>query len=172
MIKVKKSEFELLRAHFKALRNKLHNSIEEMPIYNWWKIHETKDISYLFKKEIDAKKYKKNITLEDNKFLSIRWQRLYNQYIQRYGFSDEFLEVIEKERQIALMKIEMFESEQFTMETAIEIEEYNLNKKKESKIKVKSDFYQNKALIEKRVGFRIDVKNCSVVEFISYTNLQ
>lgn len=165
-------DFKKQQTHFKAVRNRLYDSIEDMLIFNWWKIHETKDVSYLFKKEVDAKKYKKNITIEDNKFLSIRWQRLYNQYIQRYGFSEDFLEIIEKERQIALMKIEMFENEEYTMETAIEIEEYNLNKKKESKSKVKSDFYKNKAVIEKNIGFRIDVKTCSVVEFISYTQLK
>jgi hypothetical protein len=155
-----------MKSQFEKLRSQIYNSIEDLPIFNWWKIHETKKMIYLFVKEKDGKR---KFTNDELRLLSFRWQKLYDQYLARYGFAESFIDNLEFEKEIALLKIEMYETQNFAMETTIEIKEYQLSQqKKRAQKKEKADFYENKAQIEKRIGFRIDVKTCSVVEFVSY----
>ena len=62
-------------------------SIEEMPIYNWFKWHEDKDDRYLSKK--------KKIGLLTAYF----GNKVMTQFIERFGFSESFIKALEKEKE-------------------------------------------------------------------------
>lgn len=143
------------------LYQKVFRDIDEMPIYNWNKIHETGDLKYLIKDGFKAESY-------EIRFLLKRWKKLYEQYVNRFGFSDDFLSILELEKNIALLKIEKAERGDENIQTFIEIDEIKLQKKKSELSNVKSDFYDIKAAIESNLGFHIDPKKCTVVEFYSY----
>lgn len=143
------------------LYQKVFRDIDEMPIYNWNKIHETGDLKYLIKDGFKAEGY-------EMRFLLRRWKKLYEQFIDRFGFSDEFLSILELEKNIALLKIEKAERGDENIQTFIEIDEIKLQKKKAELSNVKSDFFDIKAGVESSLGFHIDPKKCTVVEFYSY----
>lgn len=143
------------------LYQKVFRDIDEMPIYNWNKIHETGDLKYLIKDGFKAESY-------EIRFLLKRWKKLYEQYVNRFGFSDDFLSILELEKNIALLKIEKAERGDENIQTFIEIDEIKLQKKKSELNSVKSDFFDIKAVVESSLGFHIDTKKCTVVEFYSY----
>lgn len=143
------------------LYQKVFRDIDEMPIYNWNKIHETGDLKYLIKDGFKAESY-------EIRFLLKRWKKLYEQHVNRFGFSDDFLSILELEKNIALLKIEKAERGDENIQTFIEIDEIKLQKKKSELSNVKSDFFDIKAVVESSLGFHIDTKKCTVVEFYSY----
>lgn len=143
------------------LYQKVFRDIDEMPIYNWNKIHETGDLRHLIKDGFKAESY-------EMRFLLRRWKKMYEQFVSRFGFSDEFLSILELEKNIALLKIEKAERGDENMQTFIEIDEIKLQKKKAELSNVKSDFFDIKAGVESSLGFHIDTKKCTVVEFYSY----
>lgn len=136
-----------------------HESIDDLPIYNWFKIHESSDYTFILLK-------KKKVTDKEKKALISIWNKIYNEYILKFGFSDEYLHVIEKRKHIALLQIDMIESGDASLQTIIEINESELERRKAAL--PKNDFYAIKAVIEKKMGFKIDIKTCSVVEFFTY----
>jgi len=138
-----------------------YKDIDEMPIYNWNKIHETGDLRYLLHDKCKVELY-------ENRFLLKRWKKLYEQFVSRFGFSDEFLSILELEKNIALLKIEKAERGDENIQTFIEIDEIKLQKKRAELGNVKSDFFDIKAGVESNLGFHIDPKKCTVVEFYSY----
>ena len=58
------------------------NSIEDLPIWNWWKIAETGNLIYLHKlEEYEGK--------EDYNLIEL-WNKLQNQYLEEFGITEEF----------------------------------------------------------------------------------
>lgn len=142
--------------------NTYYNDIEEMPIYNWYKVNSTGDYSFMLIK-------KTSISDKEKKKLSDHWRILYDQYLKEFGFSDGFLSILNKQCEIALMQIDLAETGDRTINTFIELEKQKL----EAMIKKQpgsSSFYDIKAHAEKEVGFQIDIRKMSVMEF--YTTLK
>lgn len=138
-----------------------YKSIDDMPIYNWFKIHDTGDLKHLLIN-------KDRLSEEGKIIIQRRWKKVYDQYLKRFGFGDSFTWLIEKQRQIALLMIEKAETGNLVLETFIDLAEAEIEKKNIETKKTSSDFFEIKNFVEKEVGFRIDVKQCSVSEFYSY----
>jgi len=139
-----------------------YEDIEEMPIYNWFKVHQTGDYAWLLVK-------KRKISDKESLILSDKWRVLYDAYIDLFGFNDGFLSILEKKREIALLIIEKAETNNDTIDTIIEIREIELART----IKEQSggeNFYEIKSFVEKAKGFQIDIRKMTVVEF--YTDLK
>ena len=142
------------------MENNCYSSIEDLPIYNWWKIHSTGDLTQLCigsKVKVDLKK------------LEELWRNIYDQYIKAFGIGDSFLNYVLKQNEIALLQIRRWEEDDRSIETLIEVAEIEL---KELSLSESGDFYEVKAGIERALGIaRIDVKQCSVVEFYTYIKI-
>lgn len=136
-----------------------YKSIDDLPIYNWNEIHRTGNLVYLLRE-------RKKLNEFEKVSLGRRWTKIYDEYIKHFGFSETFIKVIEKQMYIAELMIEKAETGDKTINTFIEIERRALEKLKEKT--GDGDFYESKAMMEKQLGFTIDVKKCSVVEFYSY----
>lgn len=141
--------------------HKIYKGIEDMPIMNWNKIHETGDLKYMIR---DGFK----LTKTEKEFLLGRWKRMYEKFIERFGFSDDFLSTLELEKNIALLRIEKAETGDENIQTFIEIDEIKLAKRKEASAKSGGDFFETKAVIETSLGFHVDPKKCTVIEFYEY----
>jgi len=145
------------------LEDKFYSGIEDLPIYNWIKVNETSDFSYLAKVKKDFKEAKAE---EINKL----WHQIYDEYLAKFGLGALTEKILKKQVQIARLRIRMVQSGDDSLETMIEINELELAKMIKP-IQKGMDFYKLKALIEKRNGFVIDAKKCTVVEFYSYLDL-
>ena len=69
-----------------------YGSIDDLPMYNWKKIHDTDELKWLFvnKQEI-----------ENNDLLEARWAAIYDEYLNEFGLSDEYKEILNVKRKIA-----------------------------------------------------------------------
>ena len=133
------------------------DSIEELPIYNWWKVHETGSYEYLLR-------FRRELKRREVKMLDKVWKSLYNQYIERFGYTEQFLETMSKKREIALMKVDYMVKGDKTMKVFIQIAEKELEDMTGEDV----DFYQGKSMLEKNLGFYIDIHRMSVAEYYSH----
>jgi len=141
-----------------------YEGIEDLPIYNWNKVIETSDLKYLIVGKI---KLGKNIL----EFLNKRWEKIYDEYIARFGFSEKFIELLELQMETALLKIEKVETEEQFIQTQININEARINYLKKKQLEnTGMNFYELKSVLEKQKGFRIDPKSTTVIEF--YTDVE
>ena len=67
------------------------STIDELPIKVWFDVHSTGDYSLLLKsdREISVEQYQKLFEV---------WESIYNQHIERFGLSEEFLEDLKRIR--------------------------------------------------------------------------
>lgn len=142
--------------------DKCYRSIDDLPVYNWFKVNTTHDFRYLLLPEVRLK-----LSIDHKIVLLKRWEKIWNQYIKVFGFGEQFLRVLEKKREIALLRIEKAETGDGTIETLIDIAEIELQRIESVKQQQK-DFYEIKALLDRSLGFSVDIKKVSVMEFYSY----
>ena len=64
----------------KNLKDVYFNSIDELPVWNWWKIQETGDLIYL----------RKDGRLEAKRGTVKMWTEIHDEYLEEYGMTDEF----------------------------------------------------------------------------------
>lgn len=126
-----------------------------MPIWNWWKIHETKDFKYLIHN-------KKKVT----KHAPLIFDKLYSDFIRTFGVSDNYKEYLDKLKEIEIAKIDMVVENDRSMETFIEVMEVELE---DIKAVTSGGTYMETAIaVEKNMGFKINTKEISVFEYYSY----
>lgn len=147
----------------RKLRDKTYTGIDQLPIYNWWKLHETGDVTYLLKERTPA-------GATHTAALSIIWKSVYNEYIKLFGFGEVFMDIINKQKQIALLKVEMIVTGDRSIQTFIDLSNLELEQLRGS-IKENSNFYEYKGQLEKFLGFKVDIMQTSVSEFYSYVKL-
>ncbi len=143
-----------------------YESIDDLPIYNWFKIHETSDLSFLLIKK------KKFVKMTQQLSAKKMWTQIYDEYIQKFGFSDNFLSILQKETEISLLIIEKAMTNDQSINTLIKIIEIEIEKLKGPVSKnAPVDFFKLKSAMEEQLKFRINMKECSVTEFYSYISL-
>lgn len=98
--------------------------------------------------------------------LSIVWRKLLDEYIARFGFSENFLEIIRKEKEIAMHRVKRIVDSDRSVNAFIQICQQELTELQ--KAGQGGDFWQSKAFIEKGMGIKINPFECSVGEFYSY----
>jgi len=136
----------------------IYTSIEDMPIYNWFKCIDTKDYSY-------CSSERKNITEDVLKECEIAFNTCYDEFIYTFGISPELAEIIRIKNKILMLKIDIALTGDKSLENFIEIEEIQLNERLEVK-QTKTNTY--KVAIEKYLGFRLNEKEVTVKEYYEY----
>lgn len=133
-----------------------YKSIEELPVYNWFKIQETNDLRHILKKYGEVSK-KELFELE--KAIT----SLTDQYIDTFGISYEFRQQLELKRDIRVMEIDFFLTQDKFKLTFIN------HKKAQLKVLVtrinKAETGNVKVYVSKYMGFQVDYKKMSVREF-------
>ncbi len=144
----------------KALRKnwerRYYNHIDELPVYNWWRIHQTNDYSFLLLKPG---------SYGSQYLMSVLWKKLYDQYFEKFGLGENFIATLEKKKEIALLKCERWITSDKSLETFIKVAEVELEEMQSLNA---GDFLETKAYIEKVLNFQINMKQTSVSEFYTY----
>lgn len=140
----------------------LYNSIEDLPMWNWNMVHEKNDYTYLRRHRINGKCSKHNYQL-----LYRTWQKIFDQYIATFGFDKNFLNILEKKKQIAFYQLEFINSGDEALQTIIDVMRIELEAM-QPKENIKNQFWKTKATVERLVGFHIDAKVITVLEFHAY----
>lgn len=141
---------------------KFHKSIDNLPIYSWFKIHETNDLTWLL---ID-KPEKVILSKKELNSLFAAWNIIFNEYIDTFGIPEKMKQILELKRDIQILKWELLLEKDRYYETFIDLKELQL------KDLIKNEYTEKvndvKVYIEKFIGFRIDEKIISVKEYYTY----
>ncbi len=143
----------------------IYRSIDDLCIFYWDRIHETGNYSYLVRSK-STHIHKKKPGFFRGYWLGLKWRELEEQYIARFGFSQNFLNIIRKEKELLKLKAERISNQDKTLNIFINIIQDEITAMKTDK--GGSNFYESKAYVEKGMGFRIDPLHTSVSEFYSY----
>jgi hypothetical protein len=137
---------------------KHYKSIDEMPVYNWFKCIEKKEYKYCM---VDCKKFKESQTDD----CMIAFESLYCEYLDKFGVNDDLQSFILKQNEILSLKIDRVLTEDPFLETIIELKETEMET-----LTNKSDSNNNtaKVAIEKYLGFRINEREITVKEYYEY----
>lgn len=142
------------------MQHKTYNDINELPIRNWFKVHKEQDYSFLL---MDNKK------LSDDEVVDamLLWDVLNNQYLDRFGLSDEFRLEMDVRNRIAEYKADHIITKDNYYRTLIKIEESKL------KIFAKDDTDNEKlertlVKLSKGYGFKLDSKDLTTEQYYSY----
>lgn len=136
--------------------NSYYNSIHNLPIGKWFDIHRTNDLNYLSK----GKNIPPNI-------LAKVWTVIYDEYIKEFGLGETMKDVVEKEKEIAALRVERIVNDDDSLETFIEIAEIQLVNLKKS-FEGKANFLESKVMLDKAMGFQVDTVNTTVAQYYSY----
>jgi len=146
----------------KRLDRDVYPDLNTLPIANWWKINSTNNYAYLLRVNRD-------VSEQEYTILEGKYDNLMEDYIIRYGMNDQLNDVLEKQREIALMRIDLILKNDPSLQTLIEVAEIELNELVKSQ---EGMSYQTlKAIIDKVMGFQINENTTSVVQFQSYIEL-
>lgn len=146
------------RSSAKEIDSQCFNTLDELPIFNWWQLNSGK-LEYLFKKLRQPSKKEKTQLIK-------LFKKISSDYIDRYGITREFKFILNKQREIALYKLKYVKTEDAMLLTMIQIAEEQL--KERTGDGEKGDFYETKSAIETQLGFRIDPKTTTVAEYQGY----
>ena len=97
--------------------------------------------------------------------LRIQWRKLLDEYIERFGFSENFLEIVRKQKEILQFKVKRIVESDRSVNAFIKISEQELSElQKDDK---GGDFWQLKGTLDK-AGFNIRPMETSVSEFYTH----
>lgn len=138
--------------------NKLeyYKSLDEMPVYNWFKIQQTNDLKYMLVKT-------RKVSTKEIEELEKGLKKLSSEYIDTFGISDEYKRILELSRDIEVLKIDFILTKDRSLLTMIELKKIELKVITENK--TKSDIHKIKMHADKYMGFSINTKETSVKEF-------
>lgn len=155
----------MFKRYLQRLERKCHTTIDSIPVYNWWKIHDTKDLSYLYL-------VKKPIVKSDIGGLAVLWKRLYDEYLKRFGIGEKAVEIIEKQREVIQLIKQIGVDNDNDMLTYLDIAKQQLQTL-EVKAEKQGDFshYEFKGRLERALKISIDPKKVSVEEYYSYLKI-
>lgn len=133
-------------------------SIKELPIEAWFDIHETGDLTLLFKDKKEA-----FLTVKLNEL----FDKIYNEFLEKFGLSEEYLAELNEREQIALMQADLIINDKKYLKTSIEVaKQSELLKKKFSK---PNDLGKTLAQLGKYYGYFLNEK-ISVYQYYSHIN--
>ena len=132
-----------------------YNSIEELPIWNWFKVFETNELKHIIIEGV----------VEDT-ILKDTWNKLFSEYIDIFGLDDNLVSHIKHEKKIVLLELEYAIKKKASDLFKIELEMLKVQEKQSEK--VQSDFMQVIAQVESALTRNIDEKKISVRKFYTY----
>lgn len=131
-----------------------YTSIDEISIYNWRKIIEKQEYSYVLKSgKASDEKCKEAFGL------------LYNEYVDTFGLNTAYVDIIELQNEILIYKIDIVANGELWKKAHLQLAENKLKTKLEAKQINSSEVTVH---IEKHMGFQIDEHKTSVLKYYNY----
>lgn len=139
-----------------------YRSIDELPVRIWFQVHKTVDFKLLL---IDGECKDEDTYLK----LFVAWEEMYNQFILRFGLSDEFMTDLRNEIKIANLQADFILTGQKHLRTLIRIEQEKV-RMNDSGIEEPIELESVLAKMSKYYGFKLSSRELTTVEYYSYLN--
>lgn len=171
-----------------AKRITFYTDIDEMPIFNWNKFRDTEKGKYLIKSVKSSSQFViffkglyygfrfilKPITFNKN-YYNDAWERLYQQYIDKFGFEENFQEILKLKKEqfdkiVNHMTTPIDKRKRFTI-TEVKIIDMQIAEIEKNMPKgIKQDFESVKVYVDKWLSSVLDDRKTSVVQYQYYLN--
>lgn len=135
-------------------------SIDELPIKAWFDIHKTGDYRLLLKKIVTINE------IDFSKLFDL-WQKMYNDYMERFGLSEEFMNDLNQQIEIANLKAQFIITGKRHLRTMIRIKEEELNANS-SEFKKPLELEELLAKMSKSYSFKLESNLLTVTQYYSY----
>jgi len=135
-----------------------YSSIDDLPMYNWKKIHDTDELKWLF-----VGKVKCENTIELEKL----WGNIYDEYLGEFGLSQDYKDILNVKRKIANLQADYIIKGDRILLNYINIEENALQSLYDSN-KGGSTFRDSLVHLEKMQGIKINTKTITVADYYNY----
>lgn len=141
--------------------SKVYSSIDDLPQWNWVQIHKTGNLAYI--KKLDS--YRK---LEKDNSLTLEsiWLDIYDEYLEEFGISKSYKEILERKKNIAKLKNQFILTSDRSILNFIKIEELELEATFD---KTEVQGFESVVVgIEKIQRIKINPKTITVYEYNNY----
>jgi hypothetical protein len=146
----------------KLFKVEFYDSVENIPIYNYWKTEETGELKYL----AIGKNYEKAFFYDPAEALKA-WDKVNKSYLDVFGVSDHYKDVLMLQREVVLNDyIWHTQREPIAKVYAREAQKQLDSMKKDESVQV--DKNDQIFMIEKEMGFEVDIKTMTIKKFYSY----
>lgn len=145
----------------KQSKDEYYDSIDTLPQWNWSKVHETSNFSYLKKLE----SYK-DVEFENTIKQKNLWTEIYDEFLEEFELSKSFNEIRNKKLRIAKLQLNFINSLDRSILNDIDLEEYELSLITEEKGSLK--MRDAITLMEEKMRRDIDIKTISVAKYHTY----
>ena len=139
-----------------------YDTIDDLPIKIWFDVHMTSDYSLLLKNH-------EPLNSQELEFCFECWEKMYNQYIDQFGLSEEFLEDLNQQIEIANYRADFIITGDRYLLTLIKVGEARLEMDKKDTEKP-AHLETILARMSKHYGFKLNSKELTVVQYYSYLN--
>lgn len=134
-------------------------NIDDLPIYNWFRISESNNLKYLFHKQQEP-------TEKQKELLQLVWSNIYLEFLETFGVPKKLQKIFSLKREILKMETRVIVDKRKDLKAAIILKKKEL----ENITKVENQTTVNtvSAYVSKELGFRIDQHKTTVREFYEF----
>jgi len=140
---------------------KTYHSIHTCSIFRWWKIIETGDLTWLLKE-------KREVNAKEGRALEFLYKCMQKEYKEQIPKSDEQISYESAQAELFDCLMTRMIDQDDTQFTFIEIAKDKLQKFIDNSSTEKPNLYTLKISLEKILGIKINVQECTVAEFYGY----
>ncbi len=168
ILKIKSSASK--KTPINSIKYKYYRNLDELPLWNWIKLFTEKDYKYLIK---DVEYSIFTIKPKDFEDLNNIWQKIYDEYVDNFGFTKKYKRVLELQRKIAILKCNMYINDNSFIRNEIRIKEQQLKKENSKNVVDEdgNDYNKQLILIEKWLGSSLDMKQLSTKKYFTYLEI-
>jgi hypothetical protein len=134
----------------------LYDSIDTMPVAVWFKTNDTGDLKHIIKQGV----------CNDPNILIATWGDVYAQFIDYVGITGTFDKLLQLKKRLALLELDVVITDDAFIQNKIAMVQADIQAI-ESK-QVPQDYLNTKVMIERNIGFRLDINAITVKEFYAY----
>jgi hypothetical protein len=138
-----------------------YEDINDMPLYNWIKLEEEKELKYVC---INRKYY------VFCKKVAKAYMKMQSQFFERYLVKTKYIEYLRDLQRLNNSKCDAYMDEDRSKITIFESKERNFNEKWK-KNETKTDMYELISMVEVELGFQVDIKKMTVGSFYNHLNI-
>lgn len=138
-----------------------YNSLEDLPMWNWWKVRSNADLNFL---KVDYNKPTKAN-------LSELFAKLENEYLEKFGAGKESEQLLDLLKRKIVNQADLLMGKKW-VSNHIKVIDFQIEQlEKSTKGQPQQSLEEISGILSKYMGFRVDPKIESVVEFKAKLNL-
>lgn len=154
MKKFFKRLFKRIKPKPRALESKYFESLSELPIWNWWQLSKTGDLSFL---------HKEGLFFEEKAF--DLYFRLQQEYLDLFGVESESIYLMSLLKRSIQLKCQYMQTGDRSLKNFIDITQTEIDALLKTNTTENTTIESSLVALGQFMGYRIEAKKVSVVEF-------